>query len=231
MPLCSTGVRGLGSGIQKDDSVRTGATHGTPACERDVAPEGAQRGGAGHRRLVRPRRGLPRDRPGLRARSHAAEQPNQRRGDRHRPHLADPRHARRLEVRPRPDRRRLRPRQPPDGGREDPRQRLLREEDGQALRRRHGIPRLQGAARGQGRRRRPRQHPGPLARAPRDRGRGGRQGRLPAEADVPHDRRGPGAQRTRSTARGASSRSAASSGPPPSSASRRSWCATGASGS
>ncbi len=57
-----------------------------------------------------------------------------------------------------------------------------------------GLPRLQGAAREQGRRRRPHQHPGPLARPHRDHGRRGRQGRLPAEADLAHHRRGPGPQ-------------------------------------
>ena len=54
---------------------------------------------------------------------------------------------------------------------------------------------LQGAAPEPGRRRRPDQHPGPLARAPRDRRRRGGQGRLPPEADFAHHRRGPGPQR------------------------------------
>ena len=62
---------------------------------------------------------------------------------------------------------------------------------GQALRRRHGLRRLQGAAREQGRRRGGDQHARPLARHPGDRrGRGG-QGRVPAEARVADDRRGP----------------------------------------
>ena len=115
--------------------------------------------------------------------------------DRQRPHLADARHAGRLAVRHRPDRRRLRPRPPEGRGREGPRERLLLEEDGQALRRRHDLPGLQGAAPEQGRGRRAHQHPGPLARAARDRRRRGRQGRLPPEAGLAHHRRGPGPQR------------------------------------
>ncbi len=68
---------------------------------------------------------------------------------------------------------------------------------GQALRRCHGLPRLQGAAREQGRGRRRDLDAGPLARADRDRRGRGRQGRLPAEAGVAHHRRGPGAQQRR----------------------------------
>ena len=59
------------------------------------------------------------------------------------------------------------------------------------------LRRLPRAARQQGRRRRRHQHAGSLARAHRDpRGRG-RQGRLPAEAGVADDRRGPRAQQRR----------------------------------
>ena len=70
--------------------------------------------------------------------AHGAEQPHQRRRDRHRPHLARPRPARNLEARAGADHGRVRPRQPPCRGREDAGQRLLREEDGQAVRRRDG---------------------------------------------------------------------------------------------
>ena len=59
----------------------------------------------------------------------------------------------------------------------------------------------------------------------------GRQGRLPAEAGVADDRRGPRAERRRPSHRAASSRSAASSARRRSSATPRSWCATGASAS
>ena len=126
------------------DSSRRGTSHDTQ--ERDVAPEGALGGGPGSGRLDRPRRGLPRHRPRLGLRGHRPQQPHQRRGDRHRPHLADARHAGRVAVRHRPDHGRVRPRPPEGRGREGPRERLLLEEDRQALRRRHDLPGLQGAA-------------------------------------------------------------------------------------
>ena len=56
---------------------------------------------------------------------------------------------------------------------------------------------LPRAARQQGRRRRRHQHAGSLARAHRDRRGGGGQGRLPAEAGLADDRRGPRPQRRR----------------------------------
>ena len=60
-----------------------------------------------------------------------------------------------------------------------------------------GLPRLQGAAREQGRGRGRDQHPRPLARAHHDPGGRGRQGRLPAEAGLAHDRRGARRERRR----------------------------------
>ena len=117
------------------------------------------------------------------------------------------------------------------GRREAARERLLREEDGQAVRRRHRVRRLPRAAGQQGRRRRADQHARPLARPHRDRRRPGRQGRLPAEAGLAHHRRGAGGRATPSIAAAASSRSAASSAPRRSSATPPSWCATAGSAS
>ena len=125
----------------------------------------------------------------------------------------------------------LRSRQQARAGRHHARQRPLHQDDRQAVRRRHRLRALPRAARQQGRRRGRHQHARSLARADRHRRRRGGQGRLPAEAGVADDRRGPGAQQRRASHPAASSRSAASSGRRRSSATPPSWCATAASAS
>ncbi len=79
-------------------------------------------------------------------------------------------------------------------------------------------------------RRRADQHARPLARADRDRGRRGRQGRLPAEARVAHHRRGTGACPTPCSAPAACCNSGARTGHCRSTATPANWCATAASG-
>ena len=135
-----------------------------------------------HRR--RGRRGIPGHRSGIRPGAARARQPHQHRRHRGRPHLPRPRHAGRVEVRQRAHRRGLRRRCEAGGGREAPRQRLLREEDGTTVRRRGRLRRLSRAAEQQRHRRGDRQHARPLARADHGGGRAGGQGRVPAEARV-----------------------------------------------
>ena len=96
---------------------------------------------------------------------------------------------------------RLRPRPEARRGRQDADQRPVRQEDRQALRRRHDLRRLPRAPGQQGRRRRRHQHARPPARDRRHRRGPRRQGRLPAEAGLADDRRGPRGPRRRAPLR------------------------------
>ncbi len=152
---------------------RRGGRHGSPGRRRARGEGGS---------------GVPEHRPGVGARRPRPEPANHHRRDRRGPHLPRPRHARHLEASAGPHRVGVRPGRQAPRGSEEPGQRPLHEDEREGLRRRDDVRRLSRTACQSRHRRGGHQHARPLARRHRHRRRAGRQGHLPPEAGLTHDR-------------------------------------------